>query len=88
MDYIKETSDGVEITLAKGLIIEGATIKVLKMREPTVRDQETATKNKADPAEAEITMFANLTMQTPDDIRSLTLRDYKRLQVAFSGFID
>ena len=35
----------------------------------------------------EIAMFANLCEVSPDDIKRLTLRDYKKLQVAFMDFI-
>lgn len=89
-DYLKfDNANGTcDITLSRALNIAGASVTVLRMREPTVADQEIASASNESDAAREVTMFANLCDQTPDDIRRLPLRDYKRLQAAFVNFID
>lgn len=86
-DYITETDSGVVIALNKPLEIDGAKVTALSMREPTVADQLAASKAKGDDAEREILLLANLCTITPEDVRRLTLRDYKRAQEAFTGFL-
>lgn len=39
-------------------------------------------------ATREITAFANLCGLAPDDIRKLPMRDYGRLQRAYTAFLD
>lgn len=85
-EYLTETETGVEITLNKPLDIDGAKVAVLSMREPTVNDQLVAEKIKGSDAEKEIAILSNLLTITPDDVRRLTLRDYKRVQEAYLGF--
>ena len=86
-EYIKLGDGKAEVTLSRPLDIDGAKVKVLTMREPTVDDQLAAEKNGSD-GNADKQYMANLCMVTPDDIGRLPLRDFKRLQVAFSFFID
>lgn len=57
------------------------------MREPTVGDQLVATKGAESAAESEIRYVANLTMKTENDIKSLKMKDYSRLQAALKGFL-
>lgn len=84
----KPEADGfVDVELTRPLEIDGAQVKVLRMREPTVGDQLASEETKGGEAAREITMLANLCQVTPDDIKRLTLKDYKRLQGAFLGFI-
>lgn len=78
----------VDIKLTKALSIAGADVKALRMREPTVGDQLTAEAHKGSDADREIAMFANLCEVAPDDIKRLTLKDYRALQKAFAGFLD
>lgn len=88
-DYLKEFDGGVEITLAKPVTIDGAERKSLRMREPTVRDMEDAQKAAGDNAAAnEIQLFANLMEVSADDVRALTMRNYKRVQGAYEAFTD
>ena len=82
-----EASGFVDVELTRPLEIDGAQVKVLRMREPTVGDQLASEETKGGEAAREITMLANLCQVTPDDIKRLTLRDYKKLQGAFVGFI-
>ena len=56
-------------------------------REPTVGDQLVADEMKGSEAAKEIATLANLCQVAPDDIKRLTLKDYKRLQAAFLGFL-
>ena len=57
------------------------------MREPTVADQLATEELKGGESAKEIAMFANLCEIAPDDIKRLTLKDYKKVQAAFLGFI-
>lgn len=83
----KEVQAGsVEITLSKPLDIDGAKVSVLTMREPTVGDQLASEAASPNQGVQEITLFANLCMVTPDQIKSLTLRDYKKMQQVYLGF--
>lgn len=84
----KEQTGSVDIALSKALKIDGADIKVLRMREPTVADQLAAQKASGSDAEQEMAMIANLCQVAPADLHQLTLRDYKKVQAAFLGFID
>lgn len=84
----KPEADGfVDVELTRALEIDGAQVKVLRMREPTVGDQLASEETKGGEAAREIAMLANLCQVTPDDIKRLTLKDYKKLQGAFLGFI-
>lgn len=88
-DWLKENADGsVTVTLRRPLEISGAKIGLLHMREPTVEDQIVAGAVKGSDAEKEITLIANLCSVTPGEIRTLTLRDYRRVQEAFVGFTE
>lgn len=68
--------------------IDGTEVKVLVMREPTVGDQLLADKSSAHAGDREVTVFANLTEQSPGAIEALSLRQYGRLQEAYSAFLD
>jgi hypothetical protein len=81
-------SGSVQVKLSKPLKIDGAEVGVLTMREPTVADQLAAGKVTKDEAEAEMIMMANLCMVTVDDLKAMTVRDYRRMQAALVGFID
>lgn len=78
----------VEIKLSKPLDIDGAKVGFLTMREPTVNDQLVADAMTGSQAEKELAMMANLCMVTPGDLKAMGLRDYKKVQAAFLGFID
>ena len=72
-DFIKEVTDlGVVITLLNG--------RQISMREPTVEDQLAVAKGSD--AEREIALVANLCDLTPSEVKSLSLRNYRRVQAA------
>lgn len=84
----KNQNGSVDITLSKPIKVDGAEIKVLRMREPTVADQLAMDKSGGSAAEQEITLVANLCQVAPADLHQLTLRDYKKVQAALVGFTD
>lgn len=87
-EYLVLAADGsyIDITLSRALDVDGAKITALRMREPTVADQETAVDSGGSDASREISMFSNLMEITPDQMRKLPIRDYKRVQEAFLNF--
>lgn len=88
-EWLKHNDDGsVDITLSKKASFDGVSTDVVRMREPTVGDQELASERSGSDASREIMTFADLCSLAPDDIRKLPLRDYKRFQTAFLAFID
>lgn len=86
-DYIKLGDGYADITLVRGLSVSGVNVKSVRMREPTVADQLAADEFKGGDAAKEIQTMANLCQVAPDELKALTLKDYKRLQTAFLGFI-
>ena len=85
--YIKTNDDGsVTVTLASGIDMQGARVKVVTMREPTVADQIAAQEIKGTAAAQEVALIANLAQISPDEVKSMTLRDYRRVQEALVGF--
>ena len=76
----------VDIELSRPIEIDGVQVTTLRMREPTVADQLLLDEMKGSDATKEVTLVANLCEVTPDDIKRLTLRDYRKVQKAFSGF--
>ena len=85
-DYIQEEAGKNQITLSRAY----SGIGEISMREPTVQDllsAELQAKGKSD-AEQEITMFANLCEIAPDFIKSLGLKDYKRIQESYRLFTE
>ncbi|NKD55859.1 MULTISPECIES: phage tail assembly protein [unclassified Haematospirillum] len=82
------SSDTTDIVLDRPLMVDGTEIMTVRMREPTVQDQIAASEVKGSPARQEIAMIANLCEITPDMVRQLSLRDYKKLQQAFLGFTE
>lgn len=88
-DYLVANADGTTtVTLARGYTRDGAQVKAITLREPTVGDQIVATSSGKNEAEREVALFANLAACTPEEIRGLTMKDYRRLQVAYTGFLD
>ena len=77
----------VDVELSRPMSIDGAQVKALRMREPTVADQLASEEMKGSDSAKEIIMLANLCEVSPDDIKRLTLKDYKKLQAAFLGFL-
>lgn len=80
-------SDTKEIKLSKAIKVDGAEVKALVMREPTVADQLAMDRTGGSDAEKELSMIAMLCMVTPADLHQLTLKDYKKVQATFVGFL-
>lgn len=78
---------GKEIKFERGFDRNGATVKTVTMREPTVEDQLTAQETAKSTARAEVMIIANLCECAPAEITSLSLRDYGKLQEAYAGFM-
>lgn len=66
----------------------GTDTNHLVMREPTVEDQIVHDELRGSDAVREVTMFANLCEVAPADVRKLTLKNYRRLQEAYQGFLE
>ncbi|MDO5101482.1 MAG: phage tail assembly protein [Lautropia sp.] len=77
----------VDIQLSRPIEIDGAQVTALRMREPTVGDQLMLDDLKVGDATKEVMLVANLCQLTPDDVKQLSLRDYRKVQEAFAGFI-
>jgi hypothetical protein len=65
----------------------GVEIKTLKMREPKVRDMLAAEKAGKGDAAREISMFAALCEVEPTVIEELSMKDYRKVQDAYGGFL-
>lgn len=78
----------VDIELRSSLEIDGAQVKTLRLREPTVGDQLASEEIKGSEAAKEIAMLSNLCEISPNDIKRMKLHDYKKLQAAFVGFLE
>lgn len=87
-EFLKAGDGYVDVTLSRPADIGGVKSATLRMREPTVADQEAASVMSGTDASREIAVFANLCSIAPDDIRKMPVRDYNRLQKAYMGFID
>ena len=87
-DYLKEGEGFVDVTLVTPIDVDGEKRNTMRIREPLVKDSETASKGNQDPATAEILLFAHLCEVAPEVIRALTLRNYKRMGEALSLFTD
>ncbi|QKN87918.1 tape measure protein chaperone [Acinetobacter phage vB_AbaP_Alexa] len=87
-DFLDIHDDHIVITLKAGVEIDGAKVNALTMREPTVDDNLAMDAYKGTDAQKELFMFGNLCGVAPTDLQKLTLRDYGRVQKAFTNFID
>jgi hypothetical protein len=85
-DFVTEGVGYNDITLSRPASVGGATVSTIRMREPTVADQENFQDNGRTDAAREIVTFANLCEVAPEDIRKLPLRDYMRMQASFALF--
>lgn len=87
-EWLADGNGFTDITLSKPASFNGVQTASVRMREPTVGDQEVASEMSGSDASREIAVFANLCSLAPEDIRKLPLREYKRLQTAYLAFID
>lgn len=87
--YLTQNADGtVGIKLNTPIEIAGTKIPAVQMREPTINDQLVFEATKGSDAVKEVQLFANLCGHSAEDIKSLTVRDYRRLQAAYGTFTD
>lgn len=77
-EWLSENTDGsATVTLKNGSIVT--------MREPTVGDQIATTGSNED---RELALIGNLCSMSPEEVRALTIANYRRLQTALLGFQD
>ena len=69
-----------EFKLRKPLKVDGTDVSMLKMREPVVDDAIVAHMGKEEDAIKELNLIANLCEISPEDLRKLNLKDYRKLQ--------
>lgn len=87
-DFVKYGEGFADITLSRPLMMGDTPVSVLRMREPTVRDNLAYDKARGTEAEKEIATFVNLLELAPEQIHALPLRDYQRVSAAYMGFLD
>lgn len=86
--HVEYRNGQAHIELSRALkTADRGEVTALAMREPTVADQLAGQESKDSDARAELNLFANLCELTPDDMKRLPLRDYFRVQAAYSGFL-
>jgi tail assembly chaperone E/41/14-like protein len=78
----------VDIQLRTPIKVSGVITDRLQMREPTVGDHVAQTEYRGSEAAKEIFLFSSLLQITPDEVKGLSLHDYKKAQEALTGFID
>lgn len=87
--HCKINEDGsLQVTLKKGLQIDGTRVTEVTMREPMLRDQLQAAKAVQNVEDREIYIIALLLGQAPNDIETISSADWNRLQIAYGFFID
>lgn len=87
-EYLTETDDGLTIKLTRPVEIDGSEVNAITMREPTVQDQLDVQAIKGSEAHREVTLMANLCSLTPDQVKAMTMRNYRRLQEALEVFTE
>ena len=89
-DWLTEEDDGSCTISFKGSKrlpkIDGTEVSELRMREPSVEDQLTEEKRHPHKGDVEIAIIANLTEQSPEAIRGLSMRHYNRCASALAFF--
>ena len=78
---------GETITLEYPVTHQGQEYRELTMRRPRVGDMLAADKRGGGDLERELTMFANLCEAPPEALRELDMKDYRKLQAAYTGFL-
>lgn len=87
-DWLVVGEGYADVTLSRMAELGGVKTQTMRMREPTVEDMLVSSEAEGSDASREILTFANLCQHAPADLRKLTMRDYKRLQVAYLSFTD
>lgn len=67
--------------------MNGETVTCLNMRRMKARDQVAVAKQGGTDAEQEVRLFANLCEVAPPVIEELDMKDYRKLQEAYRGFL-
>lgn len=67
--------------------VDGQEVTKLTMREPTLDDHIAHEKLDGTEAQNDRAMISNLCMVSPEDLGKIPLRDWLKLQRAFSGFL-
>jgi hypothetical protein len=76
-----------EIKLDHPLTIDGTAVGSLTLRRPKVKDQRNAEKAAGDQGGQELALFAALTGINPEDLEELDMKDYRKLQDAYTDFL-
>ncbi len=76
-----------KVTLEYPIKADGRIISEISLRRPKVKDQIVAEKAADNGPEREITILANLSGLTPNDIQELDVADYARVQEVFENFL-
>lgn len=87
-EWLKVGEGFADITLSRAADFSGTKMTLVRMREPTVEDTLITSEMEGSDAAREVKAFANLLEQSPEDLRKLPMRDFKRIQVAYLTFID
>lgn len=75
------------ITLDYPYAVDGVTLSAITLRRPTVADNLAVQKSNAADHEREIRLLANLAELAPENLHSMDLKDYAKLQKAFTSFL-
>lgn len=75
-----------KIKLDHPIKIDGATVNEIVLRRPTVKDMRVARNSGKNDADQEVALIANLAQIAPDDVDSLDIADFVKVQKALQGF--
>ncbi|MBU1001910.1 MAG: phage tail assembly protein [Proteobacteria bacterium] len=76
-----------KITLEYPVENNGKNYSELSMRRPVLRDMLVAEKKGGSDLQKESVTFSNLCEVTPEVIQALDMKDYKKLQAVYTGFL-
>ena len=77
----------IKIPLDYPITCAGVQVSELTVRRAKMTDMVAAKKAAASEVESEVLLFANLCQVTPAEIMQLDMKDYKKIQAAFEGFL-
>ena len=76
-----------QIELKPPLTLHGATLGVISLRRPKVRDLEAMERQGDKDIAKSINLLASLSEQTPDTLRELDAEDFMALSAVIAGFL-
>jgi hypothetical protein len=83
-NWLTEEPDRVSVKLSRPIKLSGVSVNTITLRSPTIRDVRGAKKlSKDDKEYQEIILFASLSGVGPEEIETLSLKDYGRLQEGY-----